>query len=347
MSAHRGGKEGAQPETMAAFRQALSDGIRDLEFDVRYSRDGVAIVSHDEQPAGMASKIQLATGAQARAAGRLTLSDLVALTKSYPTLRLRPEVKTYPGQTNASKRTDAKRLATAVKSAGLATRATIQSLDFDVTTATIKQVDSRIRVQALVRTVSLSQVRLAHAAKADEISYNATDGATKYANDLAHEYGMKVVPWWLRNEGNYTYAKAVALGADMVITDYPAAAAASIANPRCQIKTVDIPDKQVFSGMLRAGTRVYPAVIGAGKVPAAKDLVSVQVRFNKTSGTGTLNAAPLNSRMVDGTAVPLSAKRSYDFSTTAGDGGKLRVMSNRTITGSLLITGYQVMSCAN
>ena len=45
--AHRGASAAAPENTMAAFREAIAVGADGIEFDVRLSRDGVAVVIHD------------------------------------------------------------------------------------------------------------------------------------------------------------------------------------------------------------------------------------------------------------------------------------------------------------
>ena len=46
--AHRGSSFFAPENTLAAFRRAIGDGAEGIEFDVRLTKDGVAIVFHDE-----------------------------------------------------------------------------------------------------------------------------------------------------------------------------------------------------------------------------------------------------------------------------------------------------------
>ncbi len=46
--AHRGHSANAPENTLAAFRQAMAQGVEGIEFDVRLSADGVPVVIHDE-----------------------------------------------------------------------------------------------------------------------------------------------------------------------------------------------------------------------------------------------------------------------------------------------------------
>ncbi|MDH5508339.1 MAG: glycerophosphodiester phosphodiesterase family protein, partial [Anaerolineae bacterium] len=47
--AHRGGKTYQPENTLAAFKQAIADGVDQLEFDVQMTKDGVLVVIHDEE----------------------------------------------------------------------------------------------------------------------------------------------------------------------------------------------------------------------------------------------------------------------------------------------------------
>ncbi len=69
--AHRGASARKPENTLAAFREALAMGIRDLECDVRLSRDGRIVVIHD-------AKVDRTTDGSGRVAD-LTLTELRAL----------------------------------------------------------------------------------------------------------------------------------------------------------------------------------------------------------------------------------------------------------------------------
>lgn len=69
--AHRGGRVYQPENTMAAFSQAVEDGVDWLEFDVQMSKDGTLVVIHDET----VDRTTNGTGAVAA----LTLSELTVL----------------------------------------------------------------------------------------------------------------------------------------------------------------------------------------------------------------------------------------------------------------------------
>ena len=65
---HRGASALAPENTLAAFRRAIADGADGIEFDVRLSRDGVAVVIHDAS--------LKRTGLQHRNVSELTAAEL-------------------------------------------------------------------------------------------------------------------------------------------------------------------------------------------------------------------------------------------------------------------------------
>lgn len=64
---HRGASALAPENTLAAFRRAIADGADGIEFDVRLSRDGVAVVIHDatlERTGLLKQKVSALTAAE-------------------------------------------------------------------------------------------------------------------------------------------------------------------------------------------------------------------------------------------------------------------------------------------
>lgn len=66
--AHRGARDRAPENTLAAFEAALDDGVRAIEFDVQVTADGIAVLCHDDH-------LQRVSGADARIS-RSSYADL-------------------------------------------------------------------------------------------------------------------------------------------------------------------------------------------------------------------------------------------------------------------------------
>jgi glycerophosphoryl diester phosphodiesterase len=106
--AHRGGPKHAPENSLAAFRQAVAQGVDWLEFDVQMTQDGVLVIIHDEtvdRTTGGTGAVRDLTLAQIRAldAGSgekvPTFKEAVELAKAHG-VKILPEIKSaylYPG----------------------------------------------------------------------------------------------------------------------------------------------------------------------------------------------------------------------------------------------------------
>ena len=94
---HRGVREGARENTLAAFRLAMEAGLDGVELDVQRSRDGVLVVYHDFWiDRGLVH--QLAYGELKAALPDLaTLEEVLAFFEGYPDAILNVELKSIPG----------------------------------------------------------------------------------------------------------------------------------------------------------------------------------------------------------------------------------------------------------
>ena len=72
---HRGASAVAPENTLAAFRQALSDGADGVEFDVRLSRDAVPVVIHDRSLNRTGDRANLVSSMTARELGKVDVGS--------------------------------------------------------------------------------------------------------------------------------------------------------------------------------------------------------------------------------------------------------------------------------
>ena len=353
VSAHRGGSEWAKPQTMAQFRAAAEHGVRDLEFDIRFSADSVALVSHNETNACAPAGIQRTAAAVVQRCGNFELGELLALAKAYPSVTLRAELKPFKGQSAASQRAEAKRLAGAFKAAGLVDRTVLASFNYKTVTGAFKSVDRRLHVQALERSPEPRTVRAAAKAGADEYSYNASLGGSKWINAFIKRQGMTPTVWFLGESKQpvSTYAVQVALGASKVITDKPTLAVQKIRTSTCKSRWINVKNTDVFKGTLKPSKRAYPVLVGPGKkVKSQKNLDGVTLRVfvaSKAKG-GSVKIGPRNSTLAhDTSVVSLKGKSSYEAISNPGDYGALRVYTThkQPVSVRIQVTGYSVIEC--
>jgi len=109
VAGHRGFKSAYPENTLLAFQEALKLGVDMLEFDLRFSRDKVVVVIHDDtldrttNGSGKVSDYRLAELKQLDAGGRFgkpfeglkipTLEELCEMLRSYPDVLLNVEIK--------------------------------------------------------------------------------------------------------------------------------------------------------------------------------------------------------------------------------------------------------------
>jgi glycerophosphoryl diester phosphodiesterase len=242
---HRGASAVAPENTLAAFRRAMHDGADGIEFDVRLSRDRVAVVIHDatikrtglldrvvsELTAKELVEIDVGrwfaglkrTGAQSFAGEKLpTLAQVFKLFSTNDGV-LYVEMKCNAG--------DGAALATAVANGierfCMAPRVVVASFDLDAITE-VKRIDAGIRTAALfepkfskpISTVRrLKMINTALDVGADEIALHHTLAGPRVAEKAKRE-GLELVVWTVDDPRWITRARA--LGIKALIANDPA-----------------------------------------------------------------------------------------------------------------------------
>ena len=242
---HRGASAVAPENTLAAFTRALHDGADGIEFDVRLSRDHVAVVIHDAT--------LKRTGLIDRVVGELTAEELTEVDvgrwfagtkrpgaesftgEKLPTL---PEVfelfSTNPGVLYIELKCNAgdwaalaAAVANGIEEFRMANRVVVASFDLDAI-ATLKRIEAGIRTAALfepklsrpISTVRrLKMVNTALEAGADEIALHHTLASPRVAEKAKRE-GLEIVVWTVDEPQWITRARA--LGIKALIANDPA-----------------------------------------------------------------------------------------------------------------------------
>jgi glycerophosphoryl diester phosphodiesterase len=217
---HRGASALAPENTLAAFSRAISDGADGIEFDVRLSQDGVAMVIHDanlkrtgliNRPVSDLTAAELGevdVGSwfarhtqnpnQSFSGERLpTLSQVFKLfTKNNG--RLYVEMKCKPDEGTAL----AAEVVRLTRETEMVDRVVVESFDHSAIAA-VKRIDSGIRTAALFEpklTRPISTIRrfkivdAALAVSADEVALHHTLAADRVV-EKARQGGLEVVVW--------------------------------------------------------------------------------------------------------------------------------------------------------
>ncbi|MCL4748154.1 MAG: glycerophosphodiester phosphodiesterase [Burkholderiaceae bacterium] len=281
LQGHRGARGLAPENTIAAFRRALEIGVTTLETDLAATSDGHLVLAHDHtlnpalvrengrwlaQPGPAIRSLTLAA-LRGYDVGRLnpdspyarqwreqqpadgetipTLAELFALLRSgaKPT-RLNLETKITPssGSETPDPASFAALVVAAVRGAGFADRATIQSFDWR-TLVEIRRIAPEIELACLtIRTGNFDTVKPGadgaspwHAGLRAADHGDSVPGLAKAAGcatwamfwrnltpDLVAEaksLGLKVLPWTVNEPADMT--RLIEWGVDGIITDYP------------------------------------------------------------------------------------------------------------------------------
>jgi glycerophosphoryl diester phosphodiesterase len=220
--AHRGGSAENPENSLRAFQHASGLGFIDLETDIRGTRDGVAVVHHDElltRTTDMAGRVRDLPWSEVRKAqvhGREPIMRLEELLEALPEARITVDVKedaSVPALVSALQRTQAyKRVV--VSSFNGRRLARVRRL------VPVRTAASPAEVWALVRT--LRSQRLMQI-PADSIAIPMRLGRWRLLTaDLvhqAHRCGLQVHVWTINDE--HTMGELIDLGVDGIMTDRP------------------------------------------------------------------------------------------------------------------------------
>lgn len=248
---HRGSR-GTHPEnTIPGLQEAVASGAEILEFDLHLTKDGVPVLSHDARIAEgiCADNKGKAVSKKGPFLNRLTLKQvkaydcgafqnprfkeqtpikgtkiptleevLIWANKEAPTLQLNIETKMdhEDKKMNSDPEVFAKSVITILKKHNALERTILQSFDFTTLNAA-RKMEPALRLSALWE----FEKKFCDETKKLGFPYASPyhELLTKEQVDACHAAGIQVAPWTLNDEATWT--KAVDLGVDSIITDYP------------------------------------------------------------------------------------------------------------------------------
>jgi glycerophosphoryl diester phosphodiesterase len=207
VSAHRGGAGQWPQNSMLAFRHALAAGYDEIEADSWLTRDHYAVIYHDH----VISRSRCGGPQAGRLVWRLTLAELMTVRcdgQPIPTVGsllrrmaaapasrtvLRLEVKSPPGQTQASAGEWARRISRNVVLHGLTGRTIMQDFNW-YGFAGIRAASPRLRISALIAAPTYADIRRAASLGAYDLSYAAAH-STPALNEYIRARGLLVAVW--------------------------------------------------------------------------------------------------------------------------------------------------------
>lgn len=364
--AHRGGA-GQWPEnSVEAYQGSAAAGYDGIETDLRYTKDGVGVMSHDDTlPArctNAGSKIHTLTLAQVQEVrcadlhGNLvvpipTFEELAAVLAAYPKIGLTVDLKGYAGQSASGKHTYASRTIALLKKYKLISRARIVTYYWRSMLPTIRKYSRSIYVVAYDNCkVDLDQVRKADRLGANGYGIKMID-TSAYLARYVRARGLDLATWQVSGTEQRAFTIHYA-GKELYFpSDHPATFQARLEsgsidiNPKATLVTTTLDTPVVVSaGTYTAGKRSYPLVVGPA-VPEAdvraldKVLVSVTVTGGKGKGRLYLGARSGSLSSVS-RAIP-KGTGTVTATVPVGNEGKIRVSTSETVTLSVSVTAYR------
>ncbi|TRW43611.1 glycerophosphodiester phosphodiesterase [Georgenia yuyongxinii] len=227
--AHRGNSSVAPENTLAALDSAWRAGADVVEVDLQLTKDGVAVVIHDERVdrttngAGRADQLTAAQVAGLDAGDWFsdhfrgqqvpTAEDLLAFFVGHPGVCLLAELKGTWGTE------DVRRVTEVVERVGLAERTVVQSFDVGTVKA-LRDVAPELPRGLLVDALPEDLIALCRELRV--MALNPSGLLLRREPDLVdalHGEGLRTMVWTLNEPAHW--ASAVAAGVDGIITDRP------------------------------------------------------------------------------------------------------------------------------
>ena len=229
VQAHRGGRAEYDDNALGGFKICLSRGIKGFELDVRYTKDCVLVVMHDESLARTTNgegnvedttfsdlcKLRLKKSSEQVPA----LSEVLMMMSGREDIFIEIEMKAVPSDfyTPYVLEDYCRRLSDMTKI--LMRPGTYAFTSFnEKTLATMRKVDPDAPIGLIVG----SPLEDAHIARAKELgccSVAPRVGTTREMIEKAHRAGLTVCLWMCQDKE--TWDKCAAVGADRVTTDFP------------------------------------------------------------------------------------------------------------------------------
>ena len=246
---HRGARGHLAENTLPSFRLALEMGVDTLELDTGITRDGVVVVHHDRR---LNPDVARKDGKWVSAPGLLISELSFAELQKYDVGRIRPgseyaqrfpqqkpldgtriprlsevlalnsrfnvETKVAPDAPMETLAPEpfARALVAEIRKAGAAARCTIQSFDYRTLKVVEREAPEIATAYLTERATSVPALVHAAGARLWSPDFRALDAAKVAA---ARALGLKIIAWTVNEPADI--ARAVELGLDGIISDYP------------------------------------------------------------------------------------------------------------------------------
>lgn len=365
VAAHRGGMDSWPANSVEAYQHAAEGDFEAIEADIVFTKDLRPVMTHDDlvQPHCTSAGLRIhnltwAEASQIRCAdksGQLTVplpsfAELAAILTAHPRPQLFLDIKSFAGQSGASRRDYAKRSVDLVKQAGLLDRTRFITFSWNHTLPTLRKYAPKAYLVALDHAkLSFSNAKLAARLGADAYgvgSRYSTATLARYVRSLGMDYG----PWQLTDPE--AFAASIYFGPQKVWlnSDSPALLQEQLRSGAVDLNPTAVPVTQTLvtpvrigSGTFRAKKLYYPTVRGKA-VPTADEpmleTIDLKIRVSGLSGKAKLYLGGRGTAYREVKLTISKRTKTVRAKVIMGNSGKLRIWCDHKVKLTVDVTGY-------
>nr|WP_300142976.1 glycerophosphodiester phosphodiesterase family protein [Propionicimonas sp.] len=373
ISAHRGGMGEWPQNSLEAFTETIKRGFDSLETDMVFTRDGHAVMSHEDKLAsrclqdgqtGLAihsmtleqvQQVRCANLAGEKVVPIPTFEQLAAALKGHPEILLSLEVKAYTGQSAAGKKQWAEKAIKLVQKYKLQNQTKLISFNWEYALPVFRKYEPKIRVIALDQVqLDLDRVRLAK-----KLGASAYGTRVKYTSVYLVKYVKSLridsAPWSATdNEQRAFQIYHANKSGFMFGTDTPSATQDDLVNGRINLDPVPtmtattLTSPVTISSITYKTGRKYYKAVPTKAVPTA-DLamlgdVTLKITVKGGTGKGSLSVGPASSPSSASVKVALpKGTKTLTVRSPLGDNRKVRISTTKKVKLTVQVVSYQRM----
>lgn len=363
--AHRGGMDSWPQNSVEAYQHAAEADFEAIEADIVFTKDLLPVMTHDDlvQPHCTSAGLRIhnltwAEVSQIRCADRSgeltvpipTFAELAAIIAAHPGVGLFLDIKSFAGQSAASRRAYAKWSVDLVKKAGLLDRTRFITFSWDKTLPTLRKYAPQAYLVALDHAkLSFSNAKLAARLGADAYGVGArysTATLARYVRSLGMDYN----PWQLTDRE--AFASSIYFGPKKLwlSSDSPGLLQEQLRAGTLDINPAAVPVTQtllapvkISAATYRAKKLYYPTVRGTA-VPATDEpmleSINLKVRISGLAGKAKLYLGGRGTAYREVKLTISKKTKTVQATVIMGNAGKLRIWCDHKVKLTVEVTGY-------
>lgn len=366
VAAHRGGMDQWPENSVEAYTHSVAAGFDMIEADIVFTSDGYGVMNHFDTlhdrctDAGRAIHTMTLEEVQQVRCEDLngdkvvpipTFEDLADVLAGQTDTGLMLDLKTYTGQSTASRQTWARSAVQLVKSHGLLDQTEFITFYWASMLPAIRDEAPDSYVLALEHGgLNLDRVRLAASLGADGYGV-PMEKTSAFLASYVKSLGMDSTPWQVFDEEQRAFTISYGGKHQLFISNSPSTTQARLLDGTIDINpvrkptttTLDAPvtiSKATYKAKVKKYPKVGTSIVPADAIPMLRD-VTLTVKVTGGKGKGHLYVGAYSAPTSTGTTVRLpDGTKTLTLRAPLGDGRKLRIYTTRTVELRVKVTAY-------